>query len=150
MKFCEKCGKEIMDEAVICPGCGCEVKAAKKEKPQAVSYDNCVSNAMTTNIISMILLVVGCLCALLVNVFIGVILCLVAELVAVMPNTKLNKAVKSNLKGTDKKELKAEVKKCQKELKAKYPAFKFSFVLAVISLVCLILFAALGSAMGLI
>lgn len=21
--FCEKCGKEIMDEAVICPNCGC-------------------------------------------------------------------------------------------------------------------------------
>jgi len=25
MKYCEKCGKEIMDEAVICPGCGCAV-----------------------------------------------------------------------------------------------------------------------------
>lgn len=23
MKFCSKCGKEIMDEAMICPGCGC-------------------------------------------------------------------------------------------------------------------------------
>ena len=23
--FCSKCGKEIMDEAVICPGCGCPV-----------------------------------------------------------------------------------------------------------------------------
>ena len=23
MKFCSKCGKEIMDEAVICPNCGC-------------------------------------------------------------------------------------------------------------------------------
>lgn len=23
MKFCTKCGKELMDEAVICPGCGC-------------------------------------------------------------------------------------------------------------------------------
>ena len=23
MKFCSKCGKELMDEAVICPGCGC-------------------------------------------------------------------------------------------------------------------------------
>lgn len=26
MKYCEKCGKEIIDEAVICPGCGCPVK----------------------------------------------------------------------------------------------------------------------------
>lgn len=23
MKYCSKCGKEIMDEALICPGCGC-------------------------------------------------------------------------------------------------------------------------------
>ena len=23
MKYCSKCGKEIMDEAVICPECGC-------------------------------------------------------------------------------------------------------------------------------
>lgn len=30
MKFCQKCGKEIMDEAVICPGCGCSVA---QEKP---------------------------------------------------------------------------------------------------------------------
>ena len=30
MKFCQKCGKEIMDEAVICPGCGCSIKAESK------------------------------------------------------------------------------------------------------------------------
>ncbi len=29
MKFCEKCGKEIMEEAVICPNCGCAVASAK-------------------------------------------------------------------------------------------------------------------------
>lgn len=23
MKYCSKCGKEIMDKAVVCPGCGC-------------------------------------------------------------------------------------------------------------------------------
>ncbi|MBR3553752.1 MAG: zinc ribbon domain-containing protein [Clostridia bacterium] len=28
MKYCQKCGKEIMDEAVICPGCGCAVQQA--------------------------------------------------------------------------------------------------------------------------
>lgn len=26
MKFCQHCGKELLDEAVICPGCGCSVK----------------------------------------------------------------------------------------------------------------------------
>ena len=25
MKFCAKCGRELMDEAVICPGCGCSL-----------------------------------------------------------------------------------------------------------------------------
>lgn len=29
MKFCQKCGKEIADEAVICPGCGCAVNGQK-------------------------------------------------------------------------------------------------------------------------
>ena len=28
MKFCTKCGKEIMDEAIICPNCGCAVANA--------------------------------------------------------------------------------------------------------------------------
>lgn len=23
MKYCSKCGKEIMDKVMICPGCGC-------------------------------------------------------------------------------------------------------------------------------
>ena len=25
MKYCSKCGKELFDEAIICPGCGCAV-----------------------------------------------------------------------------------------------------------------------------
>lgn len=29
--FCQKCGEEIMDEAVICPKCGCETNAKKQE-----------------------------------------------------------------------------------------------------------------------
>ena len=32
MKFCQNCGKEIADEAVICPGCGCAITKAKEEK----------------------------------------------------------------------------------------------------------------------
>ena len=35
MKFCVKCGRELMDEAVICPGCGCAVDNA----PQVVGKD---------------------------------------------------------------------------------------------------------------
>ena len=29
MKYCSKCGKEIMDEAVVCPNCGCSLEETK-------------------------------------------------------------------------------------------------------------------------
>lgn len=36
MKYCTKCGKELLDEAVICPGCGCscetQVAPAEEDK----------------------------------------------------------------------------------------------------------------------
>ncbi|MEE0947073.1 MAG: hypothetical protein U0M42_09690 [Acutalibacteraceae bacterium] len=32
MKFCQKCGKEIAEEAIICPGCGCAISEEKKGK----------------------------------------------------------------------------------------------------------------------
>ncbi|MGN0569656.1 MAG: hypothetical protein ACI4N4_04035 [Candidatus Fimenecus sp.] len=35
MKFCEKCGKELMDDAVMCPACGYTVEA---QKPQPAAY----------------------------------------------------------------------------------------------------------------
>ncbi len=39
MKFCVKCGKELMDEAVICTGCGCavETEESKINKPSGLS-----------------------------------------------------------------------------------------------------------------
>lgn len=38
MKYCSTCGKEILDEAIICPSCGCAVVA-----PQVVSMNDNVS-----------------------------------------------------------------------------------------------------------
>lgn len=32
MKFCSHCGKEIMDEAMICPHCGCSVSNGNQVK----------------------------------------------------------------------------------------------------------------------
>ena len=32
MKYCTKCGKEIMDESAICPGCGCAVGQTAAEQ----------------------------------------------------------------------------------------------------------------------
>lgn len=148
MKFCSKCGKEIMEEAVVCPGCGCAVENEVKLKE--VSYDDCVKGALTTNIIAAIVLAVGVFCALFVNVWVGGILCLVTELVALSPNSKLQKALKSNFKALDKKDFKVKAKQWQKDLKSKYSAFKLSFILAYVALGCLIGFLLLGSALGII
>ena len=41
MKFCQHCGKEILDEAVICPGCGCSVQVTKSI--QTTEVDQSVS-----------------------------------------------------------------------------------------------------------
>lgn len=35
MKYCTKCGNELLDDAVICPKCGCAVEGAKN--PVAVN-----------------------------------------------------------------------------------------------------------------
>lgn len=32
MKFCSKCGNELLDEAVVCPKCGCATENKKQNK----------------------------------------------------------------------------------------------------------------------
>ncbi|MGN1051035.1 MAG: zinc-ribbon domain-containing protein [Acutalibacteraceae bacterium] len=41
MKFCQNCGKEVLDEAVICPNCGCSVQA--DNNTQSTEVDESVS-----------------------------------------------------------------------------------------------------------
>lgn len=53
MKFCSKCGKEILDETVICPGCGCAVESAKVETKKG--GDDGLA------IVSKIFLILGCI-----------------------------------------------------------------------------------------
>lgn len=40
MKFCSHCGKEIVDEAVICPNCGCSVEENKPVEKKASNDSN--------------------------------------------------------------------------------------------------------------
>ena len=41
--FCTKCGKEIMDETVICPNCGCETGNGIIKKSEESDLTNCIS-----------------------------------------------------------------------------------------------------------
>ena len=34
MKFCEKCGKQLLEEAIMCPNCGCSVAGKQPKKQQ--------------------------------------------------------------------------------------------------------------------
>lgn len=38
MKYCSKCGKEIFDEAVICPYCGCSVSSSEKNDASSFGW----------------------------------------------------------------------------------------------------------------
>lgn len=55
MKYCTKCGKEIMDEAVVCPNCGCAV-GQTAAAPVAVAVPKKAKNAKIFGILSILLL----------------------------------------------------------------------------------------------
>ncbi|MDE7301459.1 MAG: hypothetical protein K2N47_04735 [Clostridia bacterium] len=38
MKYCAHCCKEVLDEAVICPNCGCSVQDAPRQQQQQQYY----------------------------------------------------------------------------------------------------------------
>lgn len=48
MKYCVHCGKELLDDAVVCPNCGCPVPSQPKDEPDKV-----------LNIIAFLLPIVG-------------------------------------------------------------------------------------------
>jgi len=37
MKYCSHCGNELLDEAIICPKCGCAVEGSKKSAEEIVN-----------------------------------------------------------------------------------------------------------------
>ncbi len=64
MKYCTHCGKELLDEAVICMGCGCAVSGQNIHIPNNVTADgtrllNTLSQRLNTN--GIIWLVIGIL-----------------------------------------------------------------------------------------
>ena len=82
MKFCEKCGKELLDEAVICVGCGCAVGGQNTQTVNNMSFDgatllNTLSQRLNTN--GIIWLVIGIL-QILGGIFINWFLLIVGVL----------------------------------------------------------------------
>lgn len=63
MKYCSKCGKELMDEAVICVGCGCAVTGQGQSAYSATVDRNVLLNTLSQrlNTNGIIWLVIGIL-----------------------------------------------------------------------------------------
>ena len=139
MKFCQRCGEEIMDEEVFCPGCGCTV--AKEFEKTEISYAKCVKVAVTTAILSAVAIALGIICWLLINMWVGAILCLAAEFIALSANSKLQRAFKQNGLNRKSKEDKEKMRTIKRNLKSENPAYKFSTALAVIAMVLAVVFA---------
>ena len=139
MKFCQRCGEEIMDGEVFCPGCGCTV--AKEIEKTEISYAKCVKVAVKTAILSAVAIVLGIICWLLINMWVGVILCLAAEIIALSPDSNLQRAFKRNGLNRKSKEDKEKMRTIKRNLKSENPAYKFSAVLAVIAVVLAVILA---------
>ena len=59
MKYCTYCGRELLDEAVVCVGCGCAVNRQTNEITNNISLLNTLSQRLNTN--GIIWLVIGIL-----------------------------------------------------------------------------------------
>lgn len=69
MKYCEKCGKELLDEAVICPGCGFPVNGNAMQPEAKKVKSGSTVNVKKTVIISVCAFVVALVAATLLLVF---------------------------------------------------------------------------------
>lgn len=72
MKYCSKCGKEIMDEAVICVHCGCQVETIGAQN-NAFLQPQTITNTKATQPESNTLLTCAIIFAFLMPI-VGVIL----------------------------------------------------------------------------
>ena len=136
MKYCSTCGKEIADEAVICPGCGCEVKDKKRPASDPMALASAAaSSAKIFLVLSIILLVLGALCWLFINMWIGAALLFVAEFLAVQPKTKVNSTAKKALSGLSKAEQKAKIKEIYRAVKKNNPVLSACFAVGIIAFI---------------
>lgn len=65
MKFCSHCGKEIMDEAVVCTNCGCSVEGKQPSKQQDEHAKSQATAAIM--IIAAIALILGAIIAAIIQ-----------------------------------------------------------------------------------
>lgn len=91
--YCSKCGKEIMDEAIICPNCGC---ATGNSMPKAVNKDIIQTISQRININGIIWIVVAAL-QIIIGIFSWITLIVgVLNLVSAIQDIKYSKVLPTN------------------------------------------------------
>ncbi len=77
VKYCTHCGKELLDEAVICIGCGCATATERRIAVDAAAQRNLVeklsSKVMTNGVIWIVIAALQILAGLLLNWFILIV-----------------------------------------------------------------------------
>lgn len=147
MKFCEKCGKQIHDEAVICVGCGCEIKpeiAGQQQMPyEKIIKDSAIiaKTSIITNIVCSVILVITIF--LWINdiidlPFIGVLL-LASECIAMFPLMRVNSVLERNgLEKNDKSKRRAIMKLLRKHFPGLLIATIMMFICFALLIFCCI------------
>ena len=98
MKFCTHCGKELFDEAVICPGCGCAVGTtpvpvtAKNDLLTKLS-ERVKMNAIIWLVIGVLQVIIG-LCGTWLPLIVGVL-----NLISAVKDMTYSKTVLENPNG---------------------------------------------------
>lgn len=98
MKFCTHCGKELFDEAVICPGCGCvvgtaSVPAAGKDDLLTKLSERVKMNAIIWIVIGVLQVIIG-LCGTWLPLIVGIL-----NLVSAAKDMTYSKTVLENPNG---------------------------------------------------
>ncbi len=163
MKNCQKCGKEIKDEAVVCPECGCEVKQSEQTVTDKVAAQ--IKSVASTNdydsVLSFVkdkkLLFIGGGLAL-IGIIIGgflyawvcIVLLLAAEIVSTMPMQKIHKIFKQENMETfnsNKAKFKADFKVLNNQLKSKCKEYKYLSLLGIVAAALCVIFILIATFM---
>lgn len=98
-----------------------------------------IKSCKLINILGIVLFVTGLVSLIFINGWVAAVVFLVGELFVLMPNTKVQKLCKAKNPTADKKSLQKITKETVKGLKSKDKNFKFSFIIAMVCLACLVL-----------
>ncbi len=73
MKYCTHCGKELLDEAVICTGCGCETNHQKPQSDASALLKTLSQRLNTNGIIWLVIGILQILGGIFINWFLIIV-----------------------------------------------------------------------------